>query len=165
MADSSVKPIPEGYHALTPSLTVRGAAKAIQFYERAFGAVELSRAMAPDGQRLWHAELQIGDSRLMLSDEFPEQGGNAPAASGAVGFAIWHYVDDVDAVFKRAVDAGAQETMPVSDTFWGDRFGGLRDPFGHNWALATRKEHLSQEEMRRRADEFIASTSSAERRS
>jgi len=158
----AASPIPEGYHSLTPSLTVRGAAGAIDFYKRAFGAVELSRAVAPDGQRLWHAELQIGDSRLMLSDEFPEQGGQAPAPSGAVGFSIWLYVEDVDAVFKRALEAGAEEKMPVSDMFWGDRFGGLQDPFGHNWSIATRKEHVSEEEMRRRADQFTASTSGAE---
>src|SRR5262249_31131344 len=154
-----VEPIPEGYHSLTPSLTVRGAESAVDFYKRAFGAVELSRAVAPDGKRLWHCELQIGDSRLMLTDEFPEQGGSAPPESGAVGFAIWLYVEDVDAVFQRAVQAGAREQMAVSDTFWGDRFGGLQDPFGHNWAIATRKENLSEEEVRRRADAFIASTS------
>jgi PhnB protein len=159
MADSAVKPIPEGFHTLTPSLTVKGAAAAIDFYERAFGAVEVSRAMAPDGKSVWHCELRIGDSPLMLTDEFPDQGGHAPAASGAVGFSIWMYVDDVDAVFSRAVAAGAEAKMPVNDAFWGDRFGGLLDPFGHNWVIATRKENLSEEEARRRADAFIASTS------
>jgi uncharacterized glyoxalase superfamily protein PhnB len=162
MPDSAVKPIPEGYHSLTPSLTVRGAASAIDFYKRAFGAVERSRALAPDGQRLWHAELQIGDSRLMLNDEFPEQGSHAPPPSGAVGFSIWLYVEDVDAVFKRALEAGAEEKMPVNDAFWGDRFGGLLDPFGHNWTVATHRENLTEEEMRRRADEFIASMGRAE---
>lgn len=158
MAESRVNPIPEGYHSLTPSLTVDGAADAIEFYKRAFGAVENSRAMAPDGQKVWHADLQIGDSRLMLSDAFPEQGSRAPDRSGAVGFAIWLYVEDVDAVVQRAVEAGARVTMPVADMFWGDRFGGLIDPFGHNWAVATRKEHVSEEEARRRAEEFSAST-------
>jgi PhnB protein len=154
MADSRVKPVPEGFHSLTPSLTVRDAAGAIDFYTRAFGAVEVSRATAPDGRRVWHAELQIGDSRLMLNDEFPEHGGHAPATSGAVGFAIWLYVDDVDAVFERAVQAGARATMPVNDTFWGDRFGGVVDPFGHNWSIATRTENVSEEEARRRAKAF-----------
>lgn len=152
--DSTVKPIPEGYHSLTPSLTVKDAAVAIDFYGRAFGAVEVSRATAPDGKRVWHCELQIGDSRLMLMDEFPEHGGHAPAASGAVGFSIWLYVDDVDAVFERAVAAGARAAMPVNDAFWGDRFGGLVDPFGHNWSIATRKENVSEEEARRRAEAF-----------
>ena len=159
MADSKVNPIPEGYHSLTPSLTVRGATDAIEFYKRAFGAVEKSRALAPDGKRLWHAELQIGDSRLMLTDEMPEMGGHAPASTGAVGFSVWLYVEDVDAVFDRAIEAGAKSQMPVNDTFWGDRFGGLQDPFGHNWAIATRKENLSEEEVRRRGDAFTASMS------
>jgi uncharacterized glyoxalase superfamily protein PhnB len=162
MADSTVDPIPEGYHSLTPSLTVRGATDAIEFYKRAFGAVEKSRALAPDGKRLWHAELQIGDSRLMLTDEMPEMGGHAPAHTGAVGFSVWLYVEDVDAVFDRAIEAGAKSQMPVNDTFWGDRFGGLQDPFGHNWAIATRKENLSDEEVRRRADAFTASTSGSQ---
>ena len=162
MADSTVDPIPEGYHSLTPSLTVRGATDAIEFYKRAFGAVEKSRALAPDGKRLWHAELQIGDSRLMLTDEMPEMGGHAPAPTGAVGFSVWLYVEDVDAVFDRAIEAGAKSQMPVNDTFWGDRFGGLQDPFGHNWAIATRNENLSDEEVRRRADAFTASTSGSQ---
>jgi PhnB protein len=153
-----VKPIPEGYRSLTPSLTVDGAAAAIDFYKRAFGAVENSRAIAPDGQKVWHADLQIGDSRLMLSDAFPEQGATAPDPSGAVGFSIWLYVEDVDAVFARAVEAGATVQMPVDTMFWGDRMGGLRDPFGHNWTVATRVEDVSDEESRRRAEQFSATT-------
>ncbi|HXM56460.1 MAG TPA: VOC family protein [Candidatus Dormibacteraeota bacterium] len=152
----AVNPIPEGFHSLTPSITVNDAAAAIEFYKRAFGAVELSRATAPDGKRVWHAEVQIGDSRLMLSDAFPEQGGHAPDPSGAVGFAIWLYVPDVDTVVQRAVEAGARVTMPVADQFWGDRFGGLIDPFGHNWAVATRRENVSEEEARKRAEQFSA---------
>ena len=154
MSDTNVNAIPEGFHSLTPSLTVRDAAGAIEFYKRAFGAVELSRAAAPDGTSIWHAELQIGDSRLMLNDEFPDQGGYGPPATGAVGFAIWVYVEDVDAVFARAVEAGAQVKQPLVDGFWGDRFGGLQDPYGHNWSLATRKENVSEEESRRRAEAF-----------
>lgn len=148
-----VNPIPEGFHSLTPSLTVDGAAEAIDFYKRAFGAVEISRATAPDGVRVWHADLRIGDSQLMLSDAFPEQGGSAPDRSGAVGFSIWLYVEDVDAVFKRAVEAGAQVRMPVTQGFWGDRFGGLVDPFGHNWAVASRVEDVSEAEQERRRSE------------
>ena len=152
-----VKPIPEGFHSLTPTLTVNDGAGAIEFYKRAFGAIELSRAIAPDGVKVWHADLKIGDSHLMLSDAFPEQGSHAPdPSSGAVGFSVWLYVEDVDAVFQRAVDAGATVQMPVGDQFWGDRFGGLRDPFGHNWAIATRIEDLSEEETRRRAEQFTA---------
>jgi len=153
------KPIPEGFHSLTPALVVNDAAAAIEFYRRAFGAVELSRAIAPDGVKVWHADLRIGDSRLMLNDAFPEQGSHGPdPEKGAVGFSIWLYVEDVDAVFQRAVDAGATVQMPVSDQFWGDRFGGLRDPFGHSWAIATRVEDVSAEESRRRAEQFSAST-------
>jgi uncharacterized glyoxalase superfamily protein PhnB len=148
-----VNPIPAGFHSLTPSLTVDGAAEAIDFYKRAFGAVEVSRATAPDGVRVWHADLRIGDSQLMLSDAFPEQGGNAPDKSGAVGFSVWLYVEDVDAVFQRAVDAGARVRMPVTTGFWGDRFGGLVDPFGHNWAVASRVEDVSETEQERRRSE------------
>ena len=158
----SVKPIPEGYHSLTPSITVRDAAGAIEWYKRAFGAVEISRAVAPDGKHLWHAELQIGDSRMMLTDEMPEMGSHGPAPTGAVGFSIWLYVPDVDAVYQQAVEAGAKGQMPVNDTFWGDRFGGLQDPYGHNWAIATRKANYSEEEVRRRAEEFTASMSGSQ---
>ncbi len=154
MADSRVDPIPEGYRSLTPSLTVGDGAGAIDFYKRAFGAIELSRATAPDGTRVWHADLQIGDSRLMLSDAFPEYGRHAPDPSGAVGFSIWLYVPDVDAVFQRAVEAGATVRQPVSDAFWGDRFGGLVDPFGHNWSIATHLENVPEDEQRRRAGQF-----------
>ncbi len=160
MGNHAVKPIPEGYHSITPSLTVKDAAGAIEFYKRAFDAVEVTRAMAPDGKSIWHAELQIGDSRVMLNDEMPEQGGgHAPGEGGAVGFALWLYVEDVDAVWKRAVDAGATGHMPPSDQFWGDRFGGLTDPYGFTWAVATRVEDLSSEEMRRRGEAFAASQS------
>jgi PhnB protein len=155
MADK-VNPIPEGFHSLTPALTVNDAAGAIDFYKRAFGAVEVSRAIAPDGVKVWHAELEIGDSKLMLNDAFPEQGSHAPADSGAVGFALWLYVEDVDAVYQRAVEAGARAVMPPEDMFWGDRFGGLMDPYGHHWSIATRKHDLSEEEMRKRAEEFTA---------
>jgi PhnB protein len=146
----AVKPIPEGYHTLTPSLTIRGATDAIDFYKRAFGAVELMR-MPGSGGKLMHAEIRIGDSVLMLSDEFPDMGGKSPQALGGSPVYLFVYVDDVDAVFKRAVDAGAQVRMPLADMFWGDRFGRVVDPFGHEWGLATHKEDLTPQEIAKRA--------------
>jgi PhnB protein len=155
-AAGSVQPIPEGFHTLTPSLTVHNAAEAIEFYKRAFGAEEISRAPAPDGRRIWHADLKIGDSRLMLNDEFPDMGGRAPRSLGGTPTSFHLYVRDADAVFQRAVEAGAKVTMPLWDAFWGDRYGKVTDPFGHEWAIATRKENLSEEEMRRRAEAMSA---------
>jgi PhnB protein len=155
MAESGMRPIPEGFHSLTPSLTVHDASGAIEFYKQAFGATEVRRATAPDGQKLWHAELQIGDSRLMLSDEFPEMGGWGSARTqGGTPTTIWLYVEDVDAVFKSAVDAGATSLMGVDTQFWGDRFGSVEDPFGHRWSIATHVEDVSEEEQRRRAAAF-----------
>jgi PhnB protein len=152
------RPIPEGYHTVTPALTVRGAAQAIDFYTRAFGARELGRMPAPDGQQIWHAELQIGDARLMLADEFPDMGGHAPESLGGTPVSLHLYVEDADAVVQRAVDAGATVIQPVMDAFWGDRYGKLKDPFGHEWSIATHVEDVSEEEMRRRAEAFAAST-------
>jgi PhnB protein len=147
-----VRPIPEGYHTLTPSLTVDNATQAIEFYKQAFGATELSRAPAPDGERIWHAELQIGDSRLMLLDEFPDLAGCvAPKTLGGTTFSLHLYDEDADAIFTRAVDAGAAVEMALQDQFWGDRYGKVRDPLGHVWSIATRKEEVSEEEQRRRA--------------
>jgi PhnB protein len=146
----AVKPIPEGYHTVTPYLTIRGAARAIEFYQRAFGAEELMRMPGPEG-KIMHAELQIGDSRLMLSDEFPEMGGKSPQALGGSPGFLFLYVKDVDAAFQRAVGAGAQAKVPPADMFWGDRFGRLVDPFGHEWGLATHREDLTPEEIARRA--------------
>jgi uncharacterized glyoxalase superfamily protein PhnB len=144
-------PIPEGHHAITPHLVVRGASEAIEFYKRAFGAEELYRMPfpGPDGQvKLGHAELLIGDSRLYLADEFPQQGATAPNGSSPVSIHL--YVTDVDAVFNRAVEAGATATMPPADMFWGDRFGKLVDPFGHHWSIATHLEDLTGEQMQER---------------
>ena len=152
------RPIPEGYHSVTPALTVRGAARAIEFYTRAFGARELGRMSAPDGQRIWHAELQIGDARLMLADEFPDMGGHAPESLGGTPVSLHLYVEDADAVVQRAAAAGATVIQPLMDAFWGDRYGKLKDPFGHEWSVATHVEDVSEEEMRRRADAFAAST-------
>lgn len=145
------KAIPDGYRTVTPYITVKGAAQAIDFYERAFGAHEGVRMAGPDGKSVMHAELKIGDSMVMLSDEFPQMGSRSPQTLGGTTAAIFLYVPDVDAAFKRAVDAGAKAIMPPTDMFWGDRFGKLVDPFGHEWAMATHKEDLSPEEVQKRA--------------
>jgi PhnB protein len=144
--------IPEGMHTLTPHLVVREAARAIEFYKQAFGAQELSRSTTPDG-RIMHAKLQIGDSPLFLNDEFPEHGAaNSPQALGGTAVTINIYVEDADAMFNRAVAAGAEVKMAIANQFWGDRYGTLRDPFGHSWAIATHKEDLTPEEIRARAE-------------
>ena len=145
----AVKPIPDGYHTITPHLVIDGAARAIDFYKNVFGAQELMRFDAPGG-KIGHAELKIGDSRIMLADEYPDMGFRGPQAVGGTPVSILLYVDDVDAVFARAIDAGATERTPVKDQFYGDRSGTLSDPFGHVWTLATHKEDLSVEEMQRR---------------
>ena len=156
-AARGVRPVPDGYHSLTPALIVHNAAEAIEFYKRAFGAQELGRMPAPDGQRIWHAELQIGDSRLMLGDEFPDMGDcRAPKSLGGTATSLHLYVEDADAVFQRAVDAGATVSMPLTDAFWGDRYGKVTDPFGHQWGIATRQEEVSEAEMQRRAQAFAA---------
>jgi len=147
---SAVKAIPEGYHSVTPYLIVKGGARAIEFYERAFGARELFRMGQPDG-RVGHAELEIGDSRLMLADEHPEIGARSPQSIGGSPVTIHLYVEDVDAIVARAVGAGATLTRPVADQFYGDRSGGLTDPFGHLWFVATHKEDVSAAELDRRA--------------
>jgi PhnB protein len=150
----SVKPIPDGYHTLTPFLTVRDAIRAIEFYKQAFGAQERGVMKGPDG-KVMHAELKIGDSIIMLSDEFPEFGALSPQSSGGAGMGLHIYVDGVDAAFDRAVNAGAQVEMPVTDQFWGDRYGKLKDPFGHKWSIATHTKDLSMDEMTRGMDEAM----------
>ena len=144
----TVKAIPEGYHTITPYMTVRDAARAIEFYKQAFGAVEKGVMKGPDG-KVMHAELRIGDSLLMLADEFPQFGSLSPQAIGGSAMGLHIYVEDVDAAFDRAVKAGGTVEMPVSDMFWGDRYGKLVDPFGHKWSIATHKADLSMEEMER----------------
>ena len=147
----AVKPIPEGYHTATPYLTVRGAAKAIDFYKKAFGAQELMRMPGPEG-RIGHAEIRIGDSIIMLTDEAPDASSSrAPESLGGTTSSVFLYVDNVDALVARAVEAGATVAVPLQDMFWGDRFGQLRDPFGHSWGVATHKEDLTPEEIARRA--------------
>jgi uncharacterized glyoxalase superfamily protein PhnB len=150
-ATRSVRRIPEGFHALTPHLTVKDAAGAIDFYKRAFGAVELSRAPGPDGNGLWHADLMIGDSHLFLNDEFPDMGGTAPPTLGGTPVTVHLFVEDADEIFARAVGAGATVTMPIENAFWGDRYGIITDPYGHSWSIASRLEDLTPEEMMQRA--------------
>ncbi len=147
---TTVKPIPEGYHTVTPYLIVRNAARAIEFYKKAFGATELMRMAEPSG-RIGHAEIRIGDSPIMLADEVPEMGFRSPESFGGSPVSILLYVEEVDAVFNQAVAAGAKVQRPVADQFYGDRTGGVTDPFGHIWYIATHKEDVSPEEMRKRA--------------
>ncbi|MBI2924227.1 MAG: VOC family protein [Verrucomicrobia bacterium] len=146
----NTKPTPEGYHTATPYLIVSGAARAIDFYKQAFGATELMRLAAPDG-KIGHAEIKIGDSPIMLADEHPEMGARSPQSIGGSPVFILLYFEDVDAVFNRAVAAGAKVLRPVQDQFYGDRSGTIADPFGHTWTIATHKEDLSEEEIQRRA--------------
>lgn len=145
----AVKAIPDGYYTATPYLIVKGAARAIEFYKKAFGATELLRFDGPGG-KIMHAEIKIGDSPIMLADEFPEMGYRGPLSIGATPVSICLYVQDVDARFAQAVAAGAKVQRPVVDQFYGDRSGTLTDPFGHVWTIATHKEDVSPEEMQRR---------------
>ena len=152
---STVKAIPAGYHTVTPYLTIKNGAKALEFYKKAFGATEIYKLMMPDG-RLGHAEIRLGDSMIMLGDEFPEYGGKAPDTLGGSPVSIYLYVEDVDAFFKIALAAGAKERKPVMDQFYGDRSGQLEDPFGHLWWVATHKEDVTPEEIQKRAQAMFA---------
>lgn len=148
---TEVQPIPAGFHTVTPHLVVKGASDAIEFYKKAFGAQELGRHLAPDGKSIHHAAVKIGDSIVFLVDEFPQMGCRGPLSIGGTAVILHMYVTDVDAAFNRAVAAGAQVRMPVSDMFWGDRYGVVTDPFGHQWSLATHKEDLSPEQLAERS--------------
>ena len=156
----AVKPIPEGYHSVTPYLIIKGAADAIEFYKKAFGATELFRFPAPDG-KIGHAEIKIGDSPIMLADEFAEMGYKGPQALGGSPVSLMIYVEDVDTIFNQAVAAGAIIKEALQDKFYGDRIGTLVDPFGHVWHVATHKEDVSPEEMERRAKAASAKASGA----
>ena len=147
---SKAKPIPKGYHTATPYLIIKGAAKAIEFYKKAFGAAEVMRMTQPDG-RVGHAEIKIGDSLIMLADEFPEMGSRSPQSLGGSPVSILLYVQDVDALTSQAITAGAKVVRPVKDQFYGDRSGSLEDPFGHQWHIATHVEDVPPKEMKKRA--------------
>jgi PhnB protein len=152
-AAMAVKPVPEGYHSITPYLIVNGAVRAIEFYKLAFGAIEIMRMPGPNG-RVMHAELKIGDSVIMLADE-PENGAHKSAqALGGSPVSLMIYIPEVDKVFQRAISAGAKETRPVQDQFYGDRSGNLTDPFGHVWTVSTHVEDVTPEEMNRRMAEL-----------
>jgi PhnB protein len=154
---ANVKPIPAGYHSVTPYLCVRGGVQAIEFYKKAFGATEIMRMPAPEG-KIGHSELQIGDSRVMLADEFPEMGFLSPQSIGGAAVMMHLYVEDSDAVVARAADAGAKVTKPVADQFYGDRGGQVEDPFGHKWYVATHKEDLTMEEIDKRRQAAFATS-------
>lgn len=146
----AVKPIPEGYHSVTPYLIIKGAADAIEFYKKAFGATELFRFPSPDG-KVGHAEIKIGNSPIMLADEYPDMGYKGPQSLGGSPVSIMIYVEDVDTIFNQAVTAGATIKEALQDKFYGDRLGTVVDPFGHIWHISTHKEDVSMEEMERRA--------------
>ena len=154
----AANPIPEGYHSLTPYLAVEDASRAIEFYKEAFGAEEVVRMPGPDGS-VAHAELQIGDSKLMLSDPFPQSNVRPPTERGGPTASVFMYVEDVDATFDQAQEAGATVVSPLEDMFWGDRFGTLADPFGQVWSVATHIEDLSDEEMAERSKAAMAEMS------
>jgi PhnB protein len=151
----SVNPIPEGFRTVTPYLALDDAASAIEFYGRAFGAKELERMPAPDGS-IAHATIQVGDSPIMLSDPFPQSSAKPPTKLGGTSAVVFLYVEDVDALFKQAVDAGATPTMEPEDMFWGDRFSQVGDPFGHIWQIATHTEDLTDEEIAERGRKAMA---------
>jgi len=156
------KPVPEGLHTLTPSLVVKDASQAIAFYQKAFGAEELSRFTGPDGKSVMHSSLRIGNSIFFVVDEMPGAGAKAPS-SGGTPISLQINVENADALFQRAVAAGAKVAMPLEDQFWGDRWGTLTDPSGHSWAISTHKEDLSPEEMKKRSDAFFASMAAKSR--
>jgi uncharacterized glyoxalase superfamily protein PhnB len=153
-AKKRVSPIPRGYHSVTPAIMVKGAAAAIDFYKRAFGAREQMRMAGPDG-KVMHAELRFGDSVVFLGDEMPDQGKLSPQSLGNATGSLHLYVANVDAAVKRAVDAGARVSMPIADMFWGDRYGTVTDPSGHEWGLATRKEDLTPAQQKKRAADWM----------
>lgn len=149
------KPIPDGYHAVTPTLTISGASDAIEFYKKAFDAKEVYRFQGPDGKTIMHAEIRIGDSPIMLCDEMPQMGVLSPKSIGGPSGSIYLYVKDSDSVFNKAVSAGAKPIMPMMDGFWGDRFGSITDPFGHRWTIATKKKDMTEEEIEKAGREFM----------
>ena len=150
------KPIPDGFHTCTPSLVVSDSKGAIEFYKKAFDAHEIYQMPTPDG-KVMHAMVQIGDSFVMMSDEFPDMGSKSPTMLGGTAGTIYLYVEDADKIFNQAVQAGGKVTMPIMDAFWGDRFGTITDPYGHSWAIATHQKDMTPEEMRTAAEGYFAS--------
>lgn len=155
---ANVQPVPQGMHTVTPQLALEGAAEAIVFFKKAFGAEETHRALDPSGKKIWHAELKIGSSTIFVNDVAPEMGGKPFPAQ------LWLYVDNCDASFKRAVDAGAKALMPVMDMFWGDRFGKVSDRWGNEWGIATHVKDLTPEETKKAEQEFIAQMSKGQKK-
>jgi PhnB protein len=153
----SVKPIPDGYSSVTPYLIVTGAARALDYYKMAFDAKELMRMPGPDG-KVAHAEMQIGDAKIMLADEMPAMGHKSPQTLGGSGVGLMLYVTDVDRIFERAVNAGGTVKQPLTNQFYGDRSGTVTDPFGHVWTIATHVEDVSEEEMQRRMEAMKSTT-------
>ena len=147
----AVQAVPEGHHTVTPQLSIEGAAKAIDFYKQALGAEEIMRAPDPSGQKIWHATLRIGNSLIFVNDVFPEMGPGAEQSRSS----LWLYLPDVDASYKRAVDAGATGAMPPADTFWGDRMSVIRDPFGQRWTFATHVKDMTPEEIKAAEQAFV----------
>jgi PhnB protein len=147
---------PHGYHSITPSLSVKDGSKAIEYYKKVFGAKERGTMMMPDGKSIAHAELEIGDSRIMLSDEFPEMKCLSPKSIGGSPVSLYLYVDDVDKTFNLAVSEGAKVLDPLKDQFWGDRHGSIEDPYGHVWSIATRVKDLTDEEVKKAAEEAFS---------
>lgn len=153
---TEVKPIPDGFHTVTPSLVVKNAAEAIEFYKKAFDANEIYRFPTPDG-KIMHSLIQIGSSFVMLTDEFPVMGSKSPTTLEGTPVTLHLYVEDADKIFNQALEAGATVTMPIMDAFWGDRYGVVLDPFGHSWSIATHKIDMMPEELRKAGEEFFAS--------
>jgi PhnB protein len=151
-----VRAVPKSFRTVTPHLTIEGASDAIKFYKKAFGAKEMGRMMGPDGKRIMHAMIMIGNSVIMLNDDFPEWGSKGPKGLGGTPITVHLYVEDADKAFKKAVKAGATVAMPLADMFWGDRYGMLTDPFGHRWSIATHKKDLTRAQMAKAAKAAMA---------
>jgi PhnB protein len=153
---TTAKPVPDGYHSVSPHLVTREAAKAIEFYKKAFEAQEIARMPGPDGKSIMHAQIKIGDSMVMLNDEFPQMGAFSPQHLNGTPVTIHLYVKNVDEVYNRAVQNGAKPLMPPKDMFWGDRYGQITDPFGHRWSIATHIQDLTPAEMAKGAAEAMS---------
>lgn len=153
---SKVKKIPDGYHSITPYLIVKNGSDAFEYYKKIIGAKEHGRMMTPDGKRIAHAEIEIGNSKLMLADEFPEMNSHSPKTIGGSPVGLFLYVDDVDNIVSNAVKEGAKVLMEVEDQFWGDRYGSIEDPFGHRWSISTHIKDLTEEEMKKAGEEAFA---------